>query len=156
MKNANKFIILILASLAIVSCSKKSIIETEENINSNSMIKTEDGKFIDQQLVGTWQGSEKDNQIDGMSKTWTMERNADGSFLLIYETVMNGEKNTDEEDGNWWVKDGLFYELHNVSGETDVYSYEVIDKNTIKFRAKSLAVSMENHDYEFIDKRVVN
>jgi len=39
---------------------------------------------IDQNLVGLWKGSEKDQQIEGVEKLWIMERKQDGTFMLLF------------------------------------------------------------------------
>ena len=51
---------------------------------STQMTTLENGKKIDNRLVGVWSGSEKDQQIDGVSKKWDMTRNADGTFILDF------------------------------------------------------------------------
>ncbi len=108
----------------------------------------------DNRFVGVWIGAEKDNQEEGMSKEWTMTRNADGSFLLDFKTKRKGYKpDRFTEKGKWWIKDKKFYEYHENSGMTDVYTFEVLNENQIKFKVFDLSFDQNNNSYEFIDTR---
>ncbi|WP_157474522.1 lipocalin family protein [Dyadobacter sp. Leaf189] len=120
---------------------------------SNGLTTTSPGKKIDNRLVGVWTGSEQDQQIEGAQKIWEMTRNSDGTFLLNFKTIIKGESDEHTEKGNWWVKNGKFYEFHDDSGETDIYKYEVLDNNRIKFISKQINVEMNTESYEFIDTR---
>jgi hypothetical protein len=120
---------------------------------SNGLTTISSGKEIDDRLVGVWTGSEQDQQIEGAQKMWEMKRNSDGTFLIHFKTIIKGESNEHTETGNWWVKNGKFYELHDDSGETDIYKYEVLDNDRIKFISKQIKVEMNNENYEFIDTR---
>ena len=73
--------------------------------------------------------------------------------MLLFTTVANCEVEHLVEKGKWWVKDGIFYELHS-DGKTDTYTYEILNDNEIKFKAKNLSLDFENSTYEFIDTRV--
>ena len=104
-------------------------------------------------FIGNWKGSEKDNQTKGVTKYWIQNRYKDGTFVLLFTTVANCEVEHLAEKGKWWVKDGIFYELHS-DGKTDTYTYEILNDNEIKFKAKSLSLDFESPTYEFIDTRV--
>ncbi|MCU7695406.1 hypothetical protein ACFSPU_10270 [Haoranjiania flava] len=111
--------------------------------------------IIDKKLVGSWKGYEKDNQVVGMEKYWIQHRFEDGSFIILFTAIADCEVMTTVEKGKWWVKDGLFYELHLNSNKTDIYSYELLnDATQVKFKAKTLSVDHENQAYEFIDTKV--
>lgn len=117
-------------------------------------IKTIDGgKQIDNRLIGVWYGSETDKQIEGVEKKWEMTRLGDGTFTLYFTFVENGQSQNIEETGSWWVKNGIFHEYHEVSGNTDIYNYKVLSTEQIKFTAKSISMDMASDDYEFIDTR---
>ncbi|MGZ5212031.1 MAG: lipocalin family protein [Kaistella sp.] len=113
----------------------------------------ENGKKIDNRLVGVWSGSEKDQQIDGIEKKWDMTRNADGTFVLDFVFTQNGRSQETQETGMWWVEGNKFYEFHEESGKTDIYTYSVLSENQIKFKSQSISVGMNNDSYEFIDTR---
>lgn len=110
-------------------------------------------KQIDKRLVGTWVGSEKDDQIDGMEKSWEMKRNADGTFVLDFRFNVDGKIQHSMENGSWWIENGKFHEFHEYSGKTDLYRYEVLDKNQIKFSAETINIAMNTEEYSFIDTR---
>lgn len=109
---------------------------------------------IDALLVGSWSGEEKDQQIEGMHKSWIMHRMDDGKFLLLFVTVQDEVVTTQTEKGQWWIEGGKFYELHKGSGKTDIYDYQVLDKDHVKFKSTHLAIDHENQNYEFIDTRI--
>ncbi|MGG5208738.1 hypothetical protein ACQWU4_07300 [Chryseobacterium sp. MIQD13] len=109
---------------------------------------------IDIKLVGSWKGEEDDQQIAGMHKSWIMHRTDDGKFLLLFVAVQDGKTTTFTEKGQWWVEDGKFYELHKADGKTDVYDYQVIDKDHVKFKASQMSLEQNNENYEFIDTRI--
>lgn len=139
-KILNSGLVVMLMTFFVVSCSTQY--KTLEN-----------GKKIDNRLVGVWSGAEKDQQIDGVSKKWDMTRNADGTFILDFVFTQNGRTQEIQETGNWWIEGNKFYEYHEESGKTDVYTYSVLNENQIKFKSQSISVGMNNDSYEFTDTR---
>ncbi|WP_336961447.1 hypothetical protein [Chryseobacterium contaminans] len=109
---------------------------------------------IDKQLVGLWKGSEKDQQIAGMEKRWVMERKEDGTFMLIYTTIQDCDVNQFIERGQWWIENGEFHELHFVSGQTDTYTYKVLDPDHVKFSSKQMSITIATDDYSFVDTKI--
>ncbi|REC45102.1 hypothetical protein [Chryseobacterium sp. 5_R23647] len=109
---------------------------------------------IDKKLVGIWKGGEKDQQIEGVEKLWVMDRKQDGTFTLIFTTVQNCEINQHVEKGQWWIENGEFHELHFDSGNTDVYTYQLLDNSHVKYKAKSLSMEMADKEYTFIDTKI--
>ncbi len=110
-------------------------------------------KNDEEKFIGSWTGSEKDNQIKGLTKHWVQNRYKDGTFILMFTTIEDCEVDHIVERGKWRIKDGLFYEKHN-SGKTDIYSYQIIDDSHIKFKAKQIGVEVANEAYEFIDTKL--
>lgn len=139
--------IIVLSSIILVvllsSCSSSKHLKNIDN-----------QKQIDIRLVGTWEGSEEGNQMNSVTKEWKMIRTDEGKFTLHFKATMNEQTQEFTENGNWWVINGVFHEYHDVSGKTDKYTYEMLSKDQIKFKAMSLGVDHENQDYEFIDYRV--
>lgn len=109
---------------------------------------------IDKQLVGLWKGSEKDQQIAGLEKLWVMDRKEDGTFVLIFTTVQDCEVNQHIEKGQWWIENGEFHELHFVSGQTDTYTYKVLDSDHVKFSSKQQSMTMAADTYSFVDTKI--
>jgi len=110
---------------------------------------------LDLRLVGSWSGFEKGSQLKGAAKYWVQHRADDGTFILLF-TLINkkGEVQSTAEKGKWWVENGVFYELHFASGETDTYTYEILDNERTKFKLKSSAMSFSEEKYEFIDTKI--
>ncbi|WP_379965504.1 hypothetical protein [Epilithonimonas sp. UC225_85] len=140
MKLITNYIAIIFCSIILISCG-------------NTISTLSNGKQIDSRLAGEWTGSETDNQIEGMKKEWVMTRNNDGTFVLDFTFTKDGETNKTIETGNWWIQDGKFYEAHSESGLTDIYTYQVLDKNQIKFKSVNISIGMNKESYEFIDTR---
>ena len=106
---------------------------------------------IDTCLVGTWSGSEKDEQVKGVQVNWIQYRYPNGKLLTRFTTTYLGEQSVSTETGKWWVENGKFYEKSDESKKPDIYSYEVVDKNHIIFRAIKLGTDFENKNYQFVD-----
>ena len=119
-------------------------------INAQSL---EMAKNIDPRLVGTWAGSEKDQQIEGVSKEWEMTRKEDGTFVLDFKAISQDEVEEFTEEGTWWTDKNNFYEYHENSDKTDSYTFEVLNDNEIKFEMTSSEVDFNEPNYTFVDKR---
>ena len=109
---------------------------------------------IDTCLVGTWSGSEKDEQVKDVQVNWIQYRYSNGKLVTKFTTTYLGEQSVSTETGKWWTENGKFYEKSNDAKKPDIYSYEVVDKNHIIFRAIKLATEVENNNYQFVDTRV--
>jgi len=109
---------------------------------------------IDSCLVGTWSGSEKDEQAKDVQVNWIQYRYSDGKLVTKFTQTYLGEESVTIEKGKWWTKDGKFYEKSEDSKKPDIYNYEVVDKNHIIFRAFKLATEFESKNYQFVDTRV--
>ncbi|WCO00319.1 hypothetical protein [Psychroserpens ponticola] len=120
------------------------------------LIVGKNGKTIDTRLVGLWKGSESGKIFPGMSSEWKMIRNLDGTFSLEVKANLNGEFIEETEIGTWWIENGCFHEYHDVSGKVDIYKYEVLNKDQIKFITKKMSFDIVNENYEFIDTKISN
>lgn len=140
MKALQNFLLLLL--LLVNFCN------AQENVIPPKKIK------LEKELVGIWVGSEKGNQVANIEKSWVMERKKDGTFTLHFTTKENDVTNTFVETGKCWTESGKFYEYHEDSQKTDIYTYEVLNENQIKFKMISSALEFNSTDaYEFIDTR---
>jgi hypothetical protein len=119
---------------------------------SFTVLKENDKKIF----VGNWAGSEKDQQIEGVTKYWQQTRFKDGTYIIMFTTIEECEVDQFIEKGTWYIKDGIFHEVHTNSGSEDIYEYEIIDNDHIKFKSKKMGVEMTNSNYEFIDTRLEN
>lgn len=138
---SNRFIIGLIALAAVLSCKSAYLKDAGG------------GKKVDLRLVGVWQGSEKDQQMEGVSKKWEMIRNDDATFKIDFETFLEGDTSKLTETGNWWVKGDKFYEYHKGSGQTDVYTYKILHSDQVKFSSFKMAYAMDAGKYEFTDTR---
>ena len=111
------------------------------------------GKSIDPRLVGIWAGSEKDQQIEGVSKEWEMTRNQDGTYVLDFKATYPDEVEEITETGTWYTEKNKFYEYHKNSNKTDTYTFEVLNKDEVKFVMIDSEIKFDEPNYTFIDKR---
>ncbi|UOE40710.1 hypothetical protein MTP09_12490 [Chryseobacterium suipulveris] len=107
-------------------------------------------------MAGVWTGSEKDQQIDGLSKSWEMTRMDDGTYTINFKFTQGEMTDSSQAVGDWWTENGKYYEFHDYDGKTDVYSYTVLDPKRVKFKSEKIAIGMENSEYEFIDTKTGN
>lgn len=68
-----------------------------------------ENKKDEKKFVGSWIGSENDNQREGLTKHWVQNRYKDGTYILMFTTIENCEVDHMVERGKWSIKDGLFY-----------------------------------------------
>lgn len=106
----------------------------------------------DQQLVGIWKGSESNRQFDGTEKHWILQRFENGKFIIMFTTNQDCTVQTFTENGEWWTKDGKYYEK-NGNSPIDIYNYEVKNRKTINFRSIKLQ-GVDKSDYSFSDFKV--
>jgi len=111
-------------------------------------------KKLDPRLYGSWYGTEKDQEQVGVVKNWIMHRFEDGTFILLFTAVEDGEVSNSTDSGKCWSEGNIFYEYHNSSKKTDVYTFQVLDEKHVKFKIKSTELKLANKDYEFIDTRL--
>jgi hypothetical protein len=121
---------------------------------TSQMITLSSGKQIDRTLVGNWKGNESSQQKEGMTKKWVFKRFINGDFYVIIEQESKDGVSYVEDDGKWWIQDGLYYEFHNNSGLTDVYTYQALNKDEIQFKSKSIDLPMAVSEYTYIDTRM--
>jgi len=110
---------------------------------------------LDPKMFGSWKGSEKDQQIMGVEKHWIQHRFEDGTYIILFTVVEDGEVTTSSEKGKWWIENGDFHELHSGSKAADVYTYKFLDDDHVQFRVKSTKSNFENPEYQFIDTRLL-
>ena len=144
MKTLN-YLTVVLLSLLFVSCS-----------SSSHLVKLNNGRKIDTRLVGKSVGSETDQQYADTKKSWIMEKNTDGTFILTFTVIQNGQTSKWKETGNWWVEKNIYHEFHDESGLTDQYYYTVLNEKQIKYKSKSVGVEMNTDTYEFIDTKITD
>jgi hypothetical protein len=112
-----------------------------------------EAKTIDTKLVGSWKGSEKDQQQKGLTKYWVAYRFEDGKITILFVAIdKKGKVIQQTETGRWWIENGKYYELHNYDNVTDIYDYEVID-NSIKFTGVDV-MGDENTKYTYFDYKI--
>lgn len=111
-------------------------------------------KEYDKKIIGCYKGSEQNQQIDGLSKYWVSCRLEKGKSILMFVAIdKDGSVRQETENGQWWTKDGKYYELHNYDNVTDVYNYEVLGSGDVKFQSIELLGKKDN-TYTFIDTKI--
>jgi len=124
-------------------------------LSSCSSIKTlPNGNKIDKELVGVWEGSESDKQIEGLKKEWRMTREINGTFILNFKGTYDDETLEWVEYGNWWVDGSTFYEYHSDSEKTDIYKYTVLNDKQVRFEMLNTEIDFDETNYTFIDTKI--
>jgi hypothetical protein len=114
-------------------------------------------RIIDNRLVGSWWGSEKDQQVKGVLIKWIQHRDINGTFVTYFTNVYeDGTEDSSIEKGKWWVQNDMLYEQTKGNKKPEIYNFEVVDKDHIIFSAKKLTMKMENKNYKFVDTRSEN
>lgn len=109
----------------------------------------------DPKLIGTWKGSEKNNQIDGVSKNWIMIRKSNGTYKIKFSTKdEEGNSQSFEEKGKWWTSGNQLFEQYEGSDKPAVYTYKILDDKTIHFKMITSDTEFNNNNYEFIDIKI--
>jgi hypothetical protein len=108
----------------------------------------------DPSLVGSWNGSEKNMQKMGLVKYWIQNRFEDGTFVSIATTIEDDVVKNYSEKGKWWVEDGKLYEQYFSSKTTNVYVYELVDENHVKFEGIKKGPDFDKKDYETIESKL--
>ncbi len=135
------FVLGVIVSLITISCS------TSKQLSRKQL------NELDTALVGVWIGDETGQQLKDIKREWEMVRNEDGTFILYFKTYYPTYTYEHEETGYWWTKNGIFYEYHT-GYHTDVYKYEILNENEVKFIAiKSKSYFEGKGTYIFVDKR---
>lgn len=108
-------------------------------------------------FVAVWAGERKGKR-EGIIKKWTQTRNEDGTYELRFNVFENGvPMDTSLEKGKWWLEGDLFYEIAPLRMSVpDIYKYEIINNDEIKFTRVSRDKSgdVKELSYTFIDKKV--
>jgi hypothetical protein len=113
------------------------------NFNKN------EGKGIDSLLIGSWSGSEKDKERVGLEKHWIQNRSADGTYIILFIEIENGEISSYPSKGKWWVENDVFYEQSSSYILSNAYYYKILNENQVEFKAKDPFYP----DYIFIDTK---
>ena len=109
----------------------------------------------DTRLIGVWKGSEKNNQVSGVQKTWIMTRKGNGTYKIEFSMKdEEGKNKSTTEKGKWWTSGNQFFEQYEGSETPTIYTYKVLDTKTIYFKLKSSEDEFENKNYEFVDTKI--
>ncbi|WP_312556261.1 hypothetical protein [Empedobacter brevis] len=108
----------------------------------------------DNRFVGVWIGIDTDFLEKGMSKTWEIIRNNDGTFILNFKIKSkNADDRTFVHKGKWWIKDEKLYQYNEVTKMTNIYIFEIINENKVKYTEKIFYINYQEFNKEFIENR---
>ena len=101
----------------------------------------------DEALVGTWTGETMDEEKQ-IYRTWVQRRDDDGTYSIIFIQIEPAHMNRTVEVGNWWVTNGVFYEIApELMNAPDAYDYRLIGPELIEFTKK-------DGSYSFKEKKI--
>ncbi|MBX3639347.1 MAG: hypothetical protein KIS65_08485 [Nitrosomonas sp.] len=107
---------------------------------------------VDVRMIGIWQGEYAEK--DGALKSWVQTRNEDGTYRIEFRFVeTDGTMHPLTEEGQWWIENGLFYELApSWMEQPDVYQYRFQDDGCITFLLVESQTSAEDvGQYRFVE-----
>lgn len=111
-------------------------------------------KNFDPKIMGCYKGLDEGLQIENVSRYWISCRLDKGKSILLFITKWeDGNITQHTENGQWWTKDGKYYEFHKDSGLTDIYNYEVLENGNIKFNSIEI-IGKKDDTYSFIDYKI--
>nr|WP_297306686.1 hypothetical protein [uncultured Flavobacterium sp.] len=91
-------------------------------------------KKIEERFIGKWKGSDEGRVVPGQINFWIMDRKADGTFEIFFETHYdNGKIEQSYEDGIWYVIGDEFYEYRESDEKLDSYHFEFLSPRIIQF-----------------------
>lgn len=100
-------------------------------------------------FVGTWKGSDKGTLDNNEINFWEVIRTSDGKFFVKFTThFKDGTVETSTETGLWIVDENFFYEQREGENEADVYTYNIVSNNEIRFKDTISS-------YQFTDERLL-
>ena len=138
MKLKTLFLTILLSCLAVISCAESPSTDLDK-------------------FVGDWSG-EYVHKNKNRKDSWIQTRKADGTFKLVYKSYEYSVlKNTQINEGTWWLEGEYFYEKQNGKHDkADKYSYHLIGKTKIKFTeiTTNEKTSELIEGYSFTDTRV--
>jgi hypothetical protein len=109
---------------------------------------------IDSRIVGSWQGM-RDESGKCEFLAWKSQFSADGKFRITFFEDKGRTKELQTETGTWKSVDGKNILKTDGVPTLEVYTYTVIDENTIKYvnTVKDPTADCQE-DYEFTEQRV--
>lgn len=110
-------------------------------------------KEHDKKMVGVWKGFEANKEEEGVEKHWILHRYENGKYIIMFTTKENCEIETLFEKGEWWTKDGKFYEKNEVNNIADIYEYKIKDGIVIDYKSVELN-GQKKTDYVFTDYKI--
>lgn len=102
---------------------------------NNPDVKDNDTK-ASESLVGVWrgEGSYDDEEDPGWKESWKMVRGSDGTYMVDYMIVHDGEKRYEQSSdaGTWSYKDGVYYEI-NSNEDKITYDVFIVKKDRFEY-----------------------
>lgn len=106
-------------------------------------------------FVGKWEG-QTIKRRGGYSIQYEKTRLTDGTYkLILIYYKQNRFLDSKFEIGEWWVHDGVYYEvLPNMMDEPKAFTFEILSNDQIKYTLVKADASADNKPgYSFIDSR---
>lgn len=112
-------------------------------------ITLENGKKIAKPLIGSWSGSYQTPELRFSSRSWEIERKADGTYTSFTVLTVKGRAQKFRGKGTWWTDNQKYYQKLDSNDYPDVFEYTVIDGKQIKFKS----ANPDNENMEYIEQR---
>lgn len=116
---------------------------------SETLISKEEKK-----LVGYWKGAEFESITLIPKKYWTINREENGKYFIVFTSVKDCEVKVWNERGRWWTDNGKFYKLNSRTNILTVINYNFSGLNEIFFSEKASDAKVENGDIFYFENLV--
>jgi hypothetical protein len=108
----------------------------------------------DKKLVGYWKGAEYDKITLVPKKYWTINREENGKYFIVFTSTKDCEVRVWNERGRWWINNGKFYKLNSRTGDLTVINYSFSGINEIFFSEKPSDAKIEDKDVFYFENLI--
>ncbi|ABQ05944.1 hypothetical protein [Flavobacterium johnsoniae] len=105
----------------------------------------------DKKLVGYWKGADFDNVKFIQKKYWTINREENGNYFIVFTSFIDCEVKVWNERGTWWTDNGKYFQLDSRTHNLTSINYSLININEMFFSKKPSDAKVENNDVYYFE-----
>ncbi|PWB25445.1 hypothetical protein [Flavobacterium sp. HTF] len=108
-------------------------------------------KKNDKKLVGYWKGAEFDDETLIQTKYWTINREENGNYFIVFTSFIDCKIKVWNERGTWWTDNDKYYQLNSRTHILTVINYSFSNVNEVFFSEKPSDAKVENNDVYYFE-----
>lgn len=105
----------------------------------------------DKKLVGYWKGADFDSITLIRKKYWTINREENGKYFIVFTSVKDCEVKVWNERGTWWTHNGKYYKLNSRTHIITEINYLFTNVNEVFFSEKPSNAKVKNNDVFYFE-----